>query len=164
MRRTLVIAIALLACNEDAGEDQNSKTGSRLQILSYEMADGSRLVRGFWDTATQEDCVVSPHADGKLRCLPSLAYKLGPAFRSDQCAGDLVAIAPKELAPHSKFGIDSDGFRTRVFKIGETVGFVYEGTQGACTKVEVTDKRIAYTASIEAPGTDFVEAFEQRNP
>lgn len=164
MRVHVLLAVCLLGCQDDGPTDQVSKTGSRLQVLSYEMADGSRLVRGFWDGQTQEDCDVRMHADGKLRCIPSLAYTLGPYFRSEQCFGELVAVVPKEFAPHSKFALESDGFRVRVFGVGATSGAVYDGKPEACTRVDVGDNRTAYTVSGEVSGGDFVEAFEQRNP
>lgn len=158
----LLLALFAIACADDEG-DQASKTGSRLQILTYEMADGSRLVRGFWDGQTQEDCVVGYHADGKLRCLPSLAYKLGPYFQGDTCFGTLAAVVPKELVPHSQFGIETDGFRSKVFRVGNPTPIVYQGTPEACAKVDVGDKQTAYTMQSEVLGENFVEAFEQRN-
>lgn len=165
MRTHATIALVLLlACKDDPSKDQNSRTGDRLQLLTYEMADGSRLVRGFWDGQTKEDCAVATHADGSLRCLPSLAYKLGPYFATDKCFGDLIAATPKELGPHSQFMIATDGVRSRVFRVGSTTAAGYQGTPENCVKLDVGDDQTAYVQGAEVPSEQFVEAFEQRNP
>ncbi len=159
-----LVALLALGCEGDPTKDQTSKTGSRLQVLSYEMADGSRLVRGFWDSETQEDCDVRAYADGTLRCVPSLAYKLGPYFRTSSCFGEQLAVVGKEFAPRTRFLELTDGVRVRVFRVGGTTNVAYQGTPENCVELAVDDKQTAYYPGDELPSSQFVEAFEQRNP
>lgn len=165
MRNVILVAMLSGCLNgDDADHAQTSKTGSRLQILSFEMTDGARLVRGFWDGDTQEDCDVRTYADGTLRCVPSLAYKLGPYFRAPSCFGDQLAVVGKEFAPRSRFMALTDGVRVRVFRVGGTTNVAYQGTPESCVELAVDEKQTAYYPGDELPSSQFVEAIEQRNP
>ena len=54
----VVVALALAACGDNARSKELMRSGSRLELITYELADGSHEVDRtvFHDTERDEDC------------------------------------------------------------------------------------------------------------
>jgi hypothetical protein len=88
---------------EPIGSDEAAlyKSGSRIKARVSRTADGAQAFGGWYDSERGADCMFLPAADGRVRCLPSLAS--GGHFADPSCTQALVyfyscARAPSEVS------------------------------------------------------------------
>lgn len=154
---------------EDLGPDPNdgARSGSRLKLTWFELADGARQWDGFYDAQRKETCYIYEWADGKSYCAPdydgSLLYSNGTCtqgaievYRDTNCG-----TTPAPYAMEYQY-TPCESKAAHLFARGSKLSlaqYYYKSSTGACEGPYTTDTAYYdyYAVATEVKTTELVE-------
>jgi hypothetical protein len=123
------------------GHIETVPTGHRLSYQQIVADDGTRERVGWYDTATNVQCTVTPFAMGPVRCVPHAdsAFFLGD-FGDAACTKPLIYaggyktpfVQPVPAEPPLVTAVPLDSY----YRVGTTPAAVYEEQNGVCVKTD----------------------------
>lgn len=117
----------------NAMADDWHKPGTRLKLRYYEVTDGAKQFRGWWDSQRNEECFIGAHSDGTHRCMPTAEAFTANYFSSSACSIPVAIIV--KGSPTPKYASKAEGLGTRRHSIGATSAELYSGAPGQCTSL-----------------------------
>ncbi len=97
--RVIAVCLALAACGDNTRPELVMQSGSRLQLITYELADGTRDFDRtvFHDSQRDEDCTVMLLSSGERHCIPTSAG--GTTVFTDSACQKPVGVMATEEPP-----------------------------------------------------------------
>jgi len=142
-------------------------SGSRLKARYYEGEDGSKQFIGWWDSQRQEDCVMVPAKDGKLRCLPAANVAI-TGYADANCSVPVVTVRKGCAAPSAAIVMETSGnvscslgYAYAAYGVdpAKFTGTLYGGSPSTCkvtTGEPYAETMDFHRLSSEIPPTSFV--------
>ena len=184
MRVWVLLALVAAACSPDVkattdapvavpdappGPDPNdgARSGTRLKLTWFQLADGTKQWDGFYDAQRKETCYVYDNwIDGRSYCTPD--YDGSIEYTNATCTQKVVEVykdpnCPRQPLPYALEWsyTPCDSRPAHLYSIGNkiTVGqYYFKGSDGSCNGPYTTSTSFDYYAvGTEIPTTDLVE-------
>lgn len=133
----------------------NYSSGTRLEVKHVTGDDGSISYRGFYDTALDIDCSITPHVDGLLRCLPLAGASVASYFADSACSVRVAFASTTDPVYVTEYSLDLKAYR--IYHAGAAyTGPSYLLLGEECSEVSLPADLMYYTVGTEVPGDAFV--------